>query len=245
MELARFGQYAENVFFGKPCGLMDQAACACGGFLFIDFADPASPVTEKLSLDPEQEGYTFCIVNTGGNHVDLTDDYAAIPAEMRSVAALMGKSVLRECDEADFLARLPYIRANVGDRAVLRAIHFFEENARVLRQRAALKAGDCGQFLQLVTASGRSSAVHLQNLYSTKAPAEQGLSLALALSEKLGAVCRVHGGGFAGTIQAYIPSAQAEAYRQTLEAAFGKGACLFLRIRPFGAAAVLPDGVKE
>ena len=241
MKLAQAGQYAENVFFGKPCGLMDQAACACGGFLYIDFADPSAPVTEQLSFDPEKESYTFCIVNTGGNHADLTADYAAIPAEMRSVAAFLGKRVLRECDEADFVSRLAEARSAVGDRAVLRALHFFAENRRVEQQREALKAGNGKQFFRLVTESGLSSFRFLQNVYTPKNPAEQGISLALAISERFGAVCRVHGGGFAGTIQAYVPTEQAEAYREAIDGIFGKSACMLLRVRPVGAATLSPD----
>ena len=243
MKLAQAGQYAENVFFGKPCGLMDQAACACGGFLYIDFADPAAPVTEPLAFDPEKEGYTFCIVNTGGNHADLTADYAAIPAEMRSVAAFLGKRVLRECDEADFVSRLSALRTEVGDRAVLRALHFFAENRRVEQQREALKAGNGKQFFRLVTESGLSSFRFLQNVYTPHHPAEQGISLALAMSERFGAVCRVHGGGFAGTVQAYVPTEQAEAYREAMDGIFGDGACMLLRVRPMGAAALSPDGI--
>ena len=243
MKLAQAGQYAENVFFGKPCGLMDQAACACGGFLYIDFADPASPVTEQLTFDPEKEGYTFCIVNTGGSHADLTGDYASIPAEMRSVAASLGKQVLRECDEADFVSRISALRSEVGDRAVLRALHFFTENRRVEKQRAALKAGDGKEFFRLVTESGLSSFRFLQNVYAPHNPKEQGISLALAISERFGAVCRVHGGGFAGTVQAYVPTENAHAYREAMDGVFGKGACMLLRVRPVGATALSPDGI--
>ena len=245
MELALAGQYAENVYFGKPCGLMDQAACACGGFLYIDFADPASPITEKLALDPEKYGYTFCIVNTGGNHVDLTDDYAAVPKEMHAGATLMGKKVLRECDEEDFVSRISYMRANVGDRAVLRALHYFGENKRVEEQRAALKREDGETFFRLVTESGRSSFEFLQNVYTTRNVSEQGISLALAISQRFGSVCRVHGGGFAGTVQAYVPTENVEAYREAISSIFGKNACMLLRIRPYGASAVFADGVKE
>jgi len=213
--------------------------------LYIDFEDPKAPKTEKLALDPEKAGYTFCIVNTGGNHVDLTDDYAAVPKEMHACAALMGKKVLRECDETEFVSRIGYMRANVGDRAILRALHYFAENKRVLAQRSALKAGDASAFFANVTESGRSSFEYLQNVYSNRNVAEQGISLALAISERFGAVCRVHGGGFAGTIQAYVPSAQAEAYREAIGAIFGKNACMFLRIRPYGASAVSAEGVKE
>ena len=243
MKLAQAGQYAENVFFGKPCGLMDQAACACGGFLYIDFADPATPVTEQLSFDPEKEGYTFCIVNTGGSHADLTGDYASIPAEMRSVAAFLGKQVLRECDEEDFVSRLSDVRTAVGDRAALRALHFFAENRRVENQRRALKAGNGKEFFRLVTESGLSSFRFLQNVYAPHNPQEQGISLALAVSERFGAVCRVHGGGFAGTVQAYVPTETAEAYREAMDGIFGKGACMLLRVRPVGATALSPDGV--
>ncbi len=245
MELAKAGQYAENVYFGKPCGLMDQAACACGGFLYIDFADPASPVTEKLTLDPEKYGYTFCIVGTGGNHVDLTDDYAAVPKEMHACAALMGKKVLRECEEADFVSRISYMRANVGDRAVLRALHYFGENKRVEAQRTALKADDANTFFSLVKESGRSSFEYLQNVYTTRNVSEQGISLALAISERFGAVCRVHGGGFAGTIQAYVPTQNVQAYREAISSIFGKNACMLLRIRPYGASAVFANEIQE
>ena len=245
MELAKAGKYAENVYFGKPCGLMDQAACACGGFLFIDFNDPDAPVTQKMQWDPEREGYAFCIVNTGGSHSDLTEDYAAVPKEMRNCAALMGKKVLRECDEADFLSRVSYLRGVIGDRAVLRAMHFFAENKRVSAQKAALEAGDTDTFLRLVTESGHSSFMFLQNVYSPQHPDEQGISLALALSERFHAVCRVHGGGFAGTIQAYVPASEAEAYREAIDGVFGKGACMMLHIRPLGAVVLDTEGAHE
>lgn len=245
MKLAQAGQYAENVYFGKPCGLMDQAACACGGFLYIDFADPAHPVTEQLAFDPEREGYTFCIVNTGGNHADLTADYAAVPAEMHAVAAFLGKRVLRECDEKAFASRLAEARGTVGDRAVLRALHFFSENRRVEQQREALKAGDSEQFFRLVTESGRSSFMFLQNVYAPHTPTEQGLSLALAISERFGAVCRVHGGGFAGTIQAYVPTELSHAYREAIDAVFGDNACMLLRIRPVGAVRLSTESILK
>ncbi|MBP5230907.1 MAG: galactokinase [Clostridia bacterium] len=245
MDLAKAGQYAENVYFGKPCGLMDQAACASGGFLFLDFKDPGSPVAEKLRFDPEEAGYAFCIVNTGGSHSDLTEDYAAVPKEMRDCAALMGKKTLRECEEDEFLKRIRALRAAAGDRAVLRAIHYFEENKRVERQKEALEAGDTEAFLRLVSESGRSSFEYLQNVYAPKAPEEQGISLALALSDLFGAVCRVHGGGFAGTIQAYVPLGRSEDYRAAMDAVFGQGACMILRIRPCGSVVLSEDGVKE
>ena len=245
MELAKAGKYAENVYFGKPCGLMDQAACACGGFLFIDFKDPESPVTEKIQWNPEQAGYAFFIVNTGGSHSDLTDDYAAVPKEMHACAALMGKKSLRECDEKEFLSRIGYMRGVIGDRAILRSLHFFEENKRVDAQKEALERKDTDAFLRLVTESGRSSFMFLQNVYAPKSPAEQGISLALALSEQYNAVCRVHGGGFAGTIQAYVPFEQADRYRAGLNAVFGEGAAMLLHIRPYGSAVLDPDGIRE
>ena len=245
MELARAGQYAENVYFGKPCGLMDQAACACGGFLFIDFKDPANPVTEKIRWNPDQAGYAFFIVHTGGSHSDLTDDYAAVPKEMHECAALMGKKTLRECDEETFISRIGYLRGVIGDRAVLRALHYFEENKRVAAQKEALLKNDTESFLRLVTESGRSSFMFLQNVYSPSSPAEQGISLALALSEQHHAVCRVHGGGFAGTVQAYVPLEEAGRYREALDSVFGSGSAMMLHIRPFGASVLDADGVHE
>ena len=245
MTLAQAGKFAENDYFGKPCGLMDQAACAHGGMLYIDFASAEEPVTEKLSFSPEQAGWALCIVNTGGNHADLTEDYASVPHEMKSCAALLGKKQLRECDEAEFMERVPYLRKLVGDRAVLRALHFFAENRRVEAQREAIRNGDVHAFLAGVTDSGNSSFKYLQNVYTVKNTAEQGLSLALALSEQAGAVCRVHGGGFAGTVQAYVPSDRTELYRRTLEHVFGPGACMFLQVRPYGAARITESGILE
>ena len=243
VELAKSGKYAENEFFGKPCGLMDQAACAVGGFAYMDFASAAEPEIEKLSL--ELGGRMLCIVNTGGNHADLTDDYASIPAEMKAVAAVFGKNCLREVDEAAFYASLPALRETCGDRAVLRAIHFFAENERVYAQRACIRAGDTEGFLSLVRESGDSSFKYLQNIYTVKNVGEQGLSLALALCGRLGAVCRVHGGGFAGTVQAYVEKSRAEVFRDTLSAVFGESACLFLSFRPYGAVRVEQTRILE
>ncbi len=245
MELAKAGQYAENVYFGKPCGLMDQAACASGGCLWMDFEDGLAPKTEKISFDIAKYGYSLCIVNTGGNHADLTDDYASVPAEMRSVAALMGKQTLRECDEDDFINRISYMRPNVGDRAIMRAMHYFAENKRVDKQKDALKKGDFDTYLSLVTASGESSYKFLQNVYANKAPDEQGISLAIALTERFGAVCRVHGGGFAGTIQAYLPIDKVAEYKKTIESVFGENACQVYTIRPYGAAVVTESDIVE
>ena len=251
--IAKIAQFSENQFFGKPCGLMDQVACAVGGIVAIDFADPSTPVINALPFDMTAAGYHLCIVNTGGNHADLTDDYAAVPAEMKAVAAHFGKSVLREVSEADVIAAIPALREIVGDRAVLRALHFFAENRRVASQKAALEAAIAAtdvatrdaavdKFFEGVLSSGRSSYCYLQNVYTVKNVSEQGLSLALCLCEQvLGgkrAAYRVHGGGFAGTVQAFVPAELVETFTATMDAAFGKGAASDLKIRPVGAARI-------
>ncbi len=242
VEISKLAQYSENVFFGKPCGLMDQVACAVGGIVAIDFGDAKNPIIDKLDFDLSAHGYNLCIVNTGGNHADLTDDYASVPAEMKSVAAHFGKEVLREVDKAALVAAIPALREKVGDRAVLRALHFMNENERVAKQKAALLAEDLDAFLALVKESGKSSFCYLQNVYTTKNLTEQGLSLALCLAEDyLGdkaAAYRVHGGGFAGTIQSFIPSEYVEGYRALMDGVFGEGKCIVLRIRPVGAVKV-------
>ena len=239
VEIAKIAQYAENVFFGKPCGLMDQMACAVGGIVAIDFADPKSPVINKLDVDISGAGYNLCITNTGGNHADLTEDYASVPAEMKEIAAYFGKSVLRDLEEENFVASIPLLRGKYSDRSILRALHFFAENRRVGEQIEALANGDLDAFFANVIASGRSSYCYLQNVYTTKNVAEQGLSLALCLSERQlsgkKAAWRVHGGGFAGTVQAFVPTNDVPAYREAMDAAFGAGACMVLRIRPVGA----------
>ena len=242
VEIAKLAQYSENVFFGKPCGLMDQVACAVGGIVAIDFKDPKAPVINKVDFDISAAGYNLCIVNTGGNHADLTDDYASVPAEMKSAAAFFGKSVLREVDEAEFVANLAALRESVGDRAILRALHFFGENKRVATQKAALEAGDLDAYFAQVIASGKSSFCYLQNVYTTKNLREQGLSLALCLAEQYlagkKAAYRVHGGGFAGTIQAYVPMSDVEGFRALMDGVFGEGKCIVLRIRPEGAVRI-------
>ena len=242
VEIAKLSQYAENQFFGKPCGLMDQVACAVGGIVAIDFADPAQPIIEKVDFDITAAGYNLCIVNTGGNHADLTDDYASIPKEMKAVAAHFGKSFLREVCECELIPAIPALREEVGDRAVLRALHFLAENKRVAEQKKALTAGDLDGFFSGVIASGRSSFCYLQNVYTSKNLSEQGLSLALCLAERtLGgkkAAWRVHGGGFAGTIQAFVPAEDVESFRSVMDAAFGEGRCMVLRIRPVGAVKI-------
>ncbi len=242
VEIAKLAQYSENVFFGKPCGLMDQMACAVGGIIAIDFKNPAAPVIDKIDFDLSAAGYNLCIVDTGGNHADLTDDYASVPKEMKAVAAHFGKAVLREVDKAELIREIPALRAKVGDRAILRAMHFLSENERVAAQKSALLSGDLDTFFSQVLASGRSSFCYLQNVYTTKNLTEQGLSLALCLAENYlsgkRAAWRVHGGGFAGTTQSYVPTELVEGYRALMDGVFGEGACIVLRIRPVGAVKV-------
>lgn len=242
VEIAKLAQYTENRFFGKPCGLMDQVACAVGGIVAIDFEQPEAPMIEPLDFDISAAGYNLCIVNTGGNHADLTEDYASVPAEMKSVAAYFGKEVLRQVPEEKVLAAIPDLRKQLGDRAILRALHFYAENKRVAAQKEALKKHSLEGFFDGVLASGRSSFCYLQNVYTTKNLSEQGLSLALCLAERTlagkKAAWRVHGGGFAGTIQAFVPSEEVEAFRQVMDAAFGEGTCMVLRIRPVGAVKI-------
>ncbi len=239
---AIIGQYAENNFFGKPCGLMDQTACSVGGLITIDFADPANPIVKKVNFDFTQTGYALVITDTGGNHADLNDEYASLPADMKGVAAQMGKKVLREVTLEQVLDAIPSLREKkVTDRALLRAIHFERDNARVADQVADLEKGDFKAFLGKVTDSGRSSFMYNQNVYPASAPQEQGLSLALALSDiVLGqeGAYRVHGGGFAGTIQAFVPANLLDKYVSTLEHTFGKGKCWKLFIRPQGSIKV-------
>ena len=245
VEIAQLGQKVENEYFGKPCGLMDQMASSVGGIITIDFADPAKPVIEHLELDLAALGYALCIIDSGADHADLTDEYAAIPREMKAVAAVFGKSVLREVDEDAFFARLGEVRAAAGDRAALRAMHFFADNRRVAEQVAALRSGDFDAFLRLVNESGRSSWLSLQNVVPTGATAHQELAAALALAAKLlngRGACRVHGGGFAGTIQAFVPLDLLESFRAGMEAALGEGSCHVLSIRPEGG--ILLEEVK-
>lgn len=239
VEIAKISQYSENVFFGKASGLMDQMACAVGGFIYIDFESTKDPVIEKLDFDLNKYGYTLFIVNTGGNHADLNEDYSSVPKEMKKIASLLGKEVLRECSYEDLIKNASMLREKAGDRAILRAIHFFNENRRVEEMRAALGRDDLDAFLSLVIESGNSSFRYLQNVYTTKNVEEQGLSLALALSENLlkgkRAAWRVHGGGFAGTIQAFVPQDAAAEYKTEIEKVFGEGSCIPLRVRKDGA----------
>ena len=241
-EIAKIAQYAENVYFGKPCGLMDQMACAVGGFLSIDFADPKAPVIHPIPFSLSEAGYKLCIVNTGGNHADLNDDYASVPKEMKAVAAFFGREVLRGLTESDIISSIPCLRATVGDRAILRTLHFLRENERVEKQEAALLQGDFPTFLSLVLESGRSSFEYLQNVYTVKNVEEQGLSLALGVTSGVladqGCAWRVHGGGFAGTIQAFVKDELAEAYRQVMDAVLGEGSVMMLSVRPVGATEI-------
>lgn len=238
LKIAQIGQYAENNYFGKPCGLMDQAASSIGSFITIDFENKENPLVEKVDFDFASCGYDLCIVDTHGDHADLTADYAAITTEMKSVAALFGKEVLREVDPEEFFAKIPEIRGKVTDRAIMRAIHFFGDNDRVPQQVAALRSGDFDTFRSLILASGYSSNMYLQNVFSTTHPERQEVSLALAvckqfLESKKGA-WRVHGGGFAGTIQAFVPSEYTDAFRTLMEGIFGAGSCYKLAVRPVG-----------
>lgn len=239
VELAQIGQYAENVYFGKPCGLMDQTACAVGGVIGIDFCDPAAPVVEKAALDLTQCGYALCIIDSGADHAALTDEYAAITEELAAVCAVFGKTVLRDVDENEFYARISEVRHAAGDRAVLRAMHVFRENRRAKAEFDALKAGDFDAFLRLVTESGRSSWLYLQNVLPTGATSHQEMAFSLALADQLlagkGAV-RVHGGGFAGTIQAFVPLDGLDSFRSGMEKALGPGACHVLSVSPKGTA---------
>lgn len=241
MELSQISQYAENAHFGKPCGLMDQVACAAGGFVYIDFGNSDSPAAERVELNLAEHGYSLCIVNTGGSHANLTDDYAAVPAEMKRIAAFFGKPVLRGITKEELLQNAAALRQTAGDRAVLRALHFIKENARVERLIQALKDGDISTFLTVIKKSGRSSAELLQNYYSPKAPEEQGITLACAIAEELlgeSGAWRVHGGGFAGTMQAFVPHDKMTTFKEAMETVFGVGAVTELAVRPFGAAVV-------
>ncbi len=241
VEIAKYAQYAENVYFGKPSGLMDQMASSVGGLITIDFADPENPVIEPVGFDFSALGCALCIVDTGGNHADLTDEYAAIPAEMKAVAGLFGEEVLRPVSYEALIAKAGEIRGKLGDRALLRAIHFVNENRRVEGIVAALRRQDYAAFLKLLTESGRSSFCYLQNVYANIAPKEQGVALALALADNLlkgeGAY-RVHGGGFGGTTQNLVPEGLVETFKAGIEAVFGQGSCHILRIRPAGGVEV-------
>ena len=239
--IAKIAQYAENEYFGKPCGLMDQTACSVGSFVTIDFFDPQNPEIEEVKFDFAACSHALCIVDTKGSHSDLTDEYAYIREEMESVAQYFGKKVLREVPESEFYGEIAAVRKRVGDRAVLRAMHFYADNARVLKEVAALRAGDFETFKQYILESGNSSYMYNQNVFSVKKPQEQPVSLALAISQRVLAgrgAWRVHGGGFAGTIQAFVPLDLLDTYKSEIERVFGEGACYVLSIRPVGGTEI-------
>ena len=240
--LARIGQYAENVYFGKPSGLMDQMASSVGGMVFIDFADPAAPLVEKLDFDFSQAQHALCIIDSGADHADLTDEYAAVTRELQTVCACFGKTVLRQVPEEEFMHSLPQLRGRVSDRAILRAMHIYQENRRVLAQVQALKQGDFDTFLDLVNASGRSSWMYLQNITPAGAVKHQDMALALALCQTFLAgrgACRVHGGGFAGTVQAFVPVDMLEQFKSQIEQTLGTGRCHVLSIRSRGGVRIM------
>lgn len=238
VQVAQIGQWAENVYFGKPCGLLDQMACAVGGMVFMDFADPAAPVVEQLDFDFSAAGHALCILDVGADHAGMSGEYAAVPGELNALSALFGKSVLREIPEEEFFAKLPEIRYRVPDRAILRAVHFYQENRRVRKQAAALRQNDFDTFLRLVNESGRSSWMYVQNVIPAGAVEHQDMAVALALCDTLleghGAF-RVHGGGFAGTVQAFVPLDRLEGFRAEVERILGKGSCHVLSIRSEGS----------
>lgn len=242
VDIAKVAQYSENVFFGKPCGLLDQMASSVGTFVSIDFESTEKPVIKKVDYDFSTSGHSLCIVDTGGNHSDLTDDYAAVRAEMESVAVAMGKNVLREISFEDFKKALPEIKDKVNDRAIIRAFHFYNENIRVETAVSALESGDFEAFKQIIIDSGHSSYMYNQNVFTPVNPTEQKLSVALCMSEDIlkgKGAWRVHGGGFAGTIQAFVPNDILDEYKTAMESVFGEGNCHVLIIRPVGGTRVM------
>lgn len=244
VDLAKIGQYAENVFYDKPSGLMDQTACAVGSAITIDFKDPANPIVNKVEFDLAGQGYALCISDTKGSHDDLTDDYAAVRYEMEAVAAYFGKKVLREVDEDAFIANLGDIRKKVGDRAVLRAMHFFNDCSRAQQLCEAIKNNNFEEFKQLIIEGGHSSFEYNQNAYSIKHPEQQGVAVGVAVSQRVlqgRGAWRLQGGGFAGTIQAFVPMDLLETYRSAIDGVFGEGSCYVLSIRNYGAVKVTPE----
>ncbi len=238
VENAIVGQWSENNYFGKPCGLMDQTACSVGGFITIDFNDPSKPVVKALDFDFMKTGYALVITDTGGDHANLNDEYASLPTEMKSVAQAMGKEVMRQVSYEELIAAIPTIREKVGDRAILRAIHFLGDNSRVVDQVEALESNEFDSFLKMVIQSGNSSYMYNQNVYTTQDSRQQSVALGLALSAQMlegKGAWRVHGGGFAGTIQAFVPQDMLDEYVDTLENVFGKGNCHKLFIRSHGS----------
>ncbi len=250
VEIAKVGQFSENVYLGKPCGLMDQMASSVGSLCYIDFKDPSDPVIEKVDFSLDTVGYSLCITDTKGSHADLTPDYAAVPAEMNAAAAVFGKEVLRDVSDEDILSGINKIREAAGDRAALRAIHFMDETKRAQMEAEALKAGDFRRFLQVFKKSADSSFKYLQNVYTTHDITHQNVTLGIAVSELVldtdspdpadnAGVVRVHGGGFAGTIQAFVKNDHVEDYKKTMNALFGEGSCNVLKIRSIGCVMVI------
>lgn len=236
-DLAKYSQFAEREYFGKPCGLLDQISSATGGFIYVDFKDPNVPIVEKLKYDLDNSSYQLCVVDTGGNHANLTQDYADITLECRAVSNELGVEFLRDANVSEFRKKIPDLRKKYGERTVLRAFHFFSEQERVLKQRTALNEEDFATFLTNVNKSGESSYKFLQNLYSNTNIKEQSLCLAIALTQEFlqdDGACRVHGGGFAGTIQAYIPKDKFGDYKVMIEAVFGENSCIPLKVRKVG-----------
>ncbi|MCH5194299.1 MAG: galactokinase [Oscillospiraceae bacterium] len=241
VKIAQIAQYAENVHFGKPSGLMDQMASAVGGFIEIDFADTQKPVITEIDYDFTASGHSLCIVDTKGDHADLTPEYAAIPAEMKSVAQFFGKSELRDITREQLWEKISEVRTSCGDRAVSRAMHFFDENDRADRETEALRNGDFDSFLKVVAESGNSSFKYLQNIFASVDPRQQAMVLGLYAAESVlkgRGACRVHGGGFAGTIQAFVPNDLLGEFTAKMEGLFGAGSCYSLYIRPIGGCAV-------
>ena len=241
VEIAQIGQYAENVYFGKPSGLMDQMASSVGGIVYIDFKDPAAPYVEKLDFDFEKAGHALCIIDSGADHADLTDEYAAVTRELKEICSHFEKEVLREIPEQEFVQNIPALRGKVPDRAILRAIHFYQENRRVQKQVEALKENNFDKSLELVSESGKSSWMYLQNITPTGAVEHQDVAVALAMCDLF--LCgrgayRVHGGGFAGTVQAFVPLDMLEQFKANVDAAIGNGKCHVLNIRVQGGIQV-------
>lgn len=242
IEIAMIGQYAENEYFGKPCGLMDQMACSAGNLVYIDFANTVNPKVERLNLDLDVYGYSLCITDTKGSHADLTFDYAAILQEMQLAAKCLGRKILGDATKQEVLLALPEIREKVGDRAALRALHYVCENERVEAEVEALKNGEFAEFLKNVKESGDSSFKYLQNVYTCSDVSQQNLSVALAVSDMVledKGVCRVHGGGFAGTIQAFVQNDRVKEYQIAMDRLFGEGSCKVMKIRRYGGIQVM------
>ncbi len=242
VEIAKISQYAEREYFGKACGLMDQAICSVGGLVMIDFENETAPKIEKLDIDFSEFGISMCITDTGGDHSDLSDDYSSIPTEMKKVAEHFGQRVLRFVDSAALIEEIPKLRSETGDRAILRALHFADENIRVARLKTAMLKHDAAEFLRIISESGESSERLLQNIYSPKQTKRQGIALALEMSARLlkgkNAAWRVHGGGFAGTVQAFVPNELVEEFRSGMERVFGEGSCTVMQVRSSGAVTV-------